>query len=120
MPLMYQVAKTSDNLLVDLAAIRMEKLRAISKGMGGPAQLARATGRDESQISQIIGKNPTRKIGPALARDLETELGLESLSLDRPDGHSEAVEQAISILRDMTIDDQVKAVEVLKALAKAS
>lgn len=117
---MYQLAKAADNYAVDLAEVRRENLRAISVKLGGAAKLAKATDRDESQISQLIGRNPTRNIGPELARRLEADLGLKPGELDRIEGHSEAVDMALDILRAMEPSEQSKAVEVLRALSKAS
>ena len=54
--------------------------------MAGTANLARKVERTDSQISQIMGKHPTRNIGRHLARYLERKLEKEPFWLDsRPD-----------------------------------
>lgn len=66
--------------------IRRDRLREIAIERGGErgwvAWLAETLNRSESQISQILGKNPTRNIGSRLARDIEHSLKLESGYLD--------------------------------------
>ena len=58
----------------DITEIRRDNLRNEAQRLGGPARLADATGRSLSQISQLIGDNPTGNIGNRLARDFETVL----------------------------------------------
>ena len=57
------------------AAIRLRNLRDLIDDAGGPAQAARRLGMDDSQLSQIGGKNPIRNIGSALARRIEKAFG---------------------------------------------
>ena len=58
----------------DITEIRRNNLRNEAQRLGGSARLADATERSLSQISQLIGDNPTGNIGNRLARDLETAL----------------------------------------------
>jgi len=53
------------------SSIRLANFRDLIKKAGGPAEAARKLDMDDSQLSQIAGKNPTRNIGTALARRIE-------------------------------------------------
>jgi len=53
------------------SSIRLTNLRALIKKAGGPAEAARKLDMNDSQLSQIAGKNPIRNIGTALARRIE-------------------------------------------------
>jgi SOS-response transcriptional repressor LexA len=53
------------------SAIRLENFRELIKKAGGPAEAARKLDMDDSQLSQVAGKNPVRNIGTALARRIE-------------------------------------------------
>ena len=61
--------------VVDMGAtsssIRLANLRNLIKRAGGPADAARKLDMDDSQLSQIAGKNPIRNIGTSLARRIE-------------------------------------------------
>ena len=60
--------------VVDMAtssSIRLANLRVLMKKAGGPAEAARKLDMDDSQLSQIAGKNPIRNIGATLARRIE-------------------------------------------------
>lgn len=59
--------------------IRLENARALSKSVGGNAMFADKVDRSATQISRIMGKNPTIKIGPRMARHIEKCFG-------KPDG----------------------------------
>ena len=53
------------------SSIRLANLRNLIKRAGGPADAARKLDMDDSQLSQIAGKNPIRNIGTSLARRIE-------------------------------------------------
>ena len=61
--------------VIDMAttssSIRLANLRNLIKRAGGPADAARKLDMDDSQLSQIAGKNPIRNIGTSLARRIE-------------------------------------------------
>lgn len=50
---------------------RKAKARMVARRLGGQKELAKALGRDPSQISSIIGRNPRERIGPKMARLIE-------------------------------------------------
>ena len=51
--------------------VRVRNARTIAKELGGQSALADILGKSESQLSQIMGKNPSRKIGNKVARQIE-------------------------------------------------
>ena len=53
------------------SSIRLKNLRELIEKAGGPAEAARRLDMDDSQLSQIAGKNPVRNIGTSLARRIE-------------------------------------------------
>lgn len=53
------------------SSIRLTNLRALIKSAGGPAEAARKLDMNDSQLSQIAGKNPIRNVGTSLARRIE-------------------------------------------------
>lgn len=59
--------------------IRRENLRALAKQLGGITQLAERLGKSQSQISQLIGKSPSKNIGDKIATQVET-------SFEKPHG----------------------------------
>ena len=61
------------------SSIRLANLRNLIKRAGGPADAARKLDMDDSQLSQIAGKNPNRNNGTSLARRIET-------AFKRPEG----------------------------------
>lgn len=52
----------------DIHAIRLERLRQLATEAGGAAKLAKRLEISESQMSQLIGKNPVRNVGGVMAR----------------------------------------------------
>lgn len=61
---------------MDIKEIRRENLRLLAKEKGGQARLAEMLGMSLSYLGQIIGKNPVKGIGDAIARRVEKELEL--------------------------------------------
>lgn len=62
--------------------IRRENARKLAADAGGLAEFARKTGMENSQVSQIIGKNPTKNIGNIVAARIENAFDLVEGSLD--------------------------------------
>lgn len=54
-----------------------------AKGWVAQKEAVEALGRSQTQLSQIAGDPPSRKIGDALAADLEEQLGLAPGALDQ-------------------------------------
>jgi SOS-response transcriptional repressor LexA len=73
------------------SSIRLENFRELIKKAGGPAEAARKLDMDDSQLSQIAGKHPSRNIGTALARRIEQAFRKPEGWLDVP--HSQGVLQ---------------------------
>ncbi|MET3135288.1 phage repressor protein C with HTH and peptisase S24 domain [Oxalobacteraceae bacterium GrIS 1.11] len=64
--------------------IRRENARALAAKVGGLAEFGRKTGMENSQVSQLIGKTPTKNIGNMIAQRIESAFELEVGSLDTP------------------------------------
>jgi phage repressor protein C with HTH and peptisase S24 domain len=61
--------------MMTIADIRRANARALAKQVGTAAAFGERVGMDGSQVSQIIGKNPVKDIGNAIARRIETSFG---------------------------------------------
>lgn len=72
--------------------IRRENARVLAKKAGGPARFAEKTGMSDSQVSQIIGKNPTKNIGGNVARKIEDAFSLPKGWMDTPEGQGGLVD----------------------------
>jgi len=55
---------------------RRRNLRYLASILGGTTELARRLKREQSQISHVIGNNPTKNIGNRLAANIERTLNL--------------------------------------------
>lgn len=64
--------------------VRLRNALILVEEAGGPAEFAKRIGMSDSQASQIIGKNPTRGIGNAVAPRIEEAFGKPSGWLDQP------------------------------------
>lgn len=62
--------------------IRRENAKALAKSEGSNAAFARKIGREPTQVSRFIGKNPTVAIGDDLARHIEESFKLPRGWLD--------------------------------------
>lgn len=56
---------------MDIYEVRLINARVIAKEIGGNKPLAIKMGKEESRISQIIGKNPSKNIGAKTAREID-------------------------------------------------
>lgn len=66
------------------SSIRLENFRELITKAGGPAEAARKLDMDDSQLSQIAGKHPSRNIGTSLARRIEKAFRRPEGWLDMP------------------------------------
>lgn len=57
--------------MYDIKEIRRENMRALAKVAGGVSYLATVLSKSQSQISQLIGKSPSKNIGDRIARQIE-------------------------------------------------
>lgn len=62
--------------------IRRKNARALAESVGGIAEFGRKTEMETSQVSQIIGKNPTKNIGNLIAARIEKAFELPEGALD--------------------------------------
>ena len=86
------------------SSIRLKNLRELIDKAGGPAEAARKLDMDDSQLSQIAGKNPVRNIGPGLARRIEKAFRKAEGWLDVPHGQlplQERSERNVGPARDL-------------------
>lgn len=58
--------------MMSLKAIRRRNLRLLAEQVGGITRLAERLGKQQSQITHIIGRNPVKNIGDRLAEQVET------------------------------------------------
>ena len=88
--------------------IRRENARRLAREAGSNAQLARDMKMSDSQMGQLIGENPTRNIGPNLARRFEQVRCKPMGWMDLP--HEET---KIQSLRAMQLEELRKIAESL-------
>ncbi|SEQ48564.1 hypothetical protein SAMN03080615_01639 [Amphritea atlantica] len=70
--------------MTDINDIRLDNTRQLAnKHCGSLAKFADRIDRVPTQVSRIIGKNPTKKIGNRLARHIEEKFNKESGWLDQ-------------------------------------
>lgn len=66
----------------EIAQIRLENVRELAKQAGGTTQFAIKVDREPTQMSRVMGTNPTKNIGSKLARHIESCFGKPSGWLD--------------------------------------
>ena len=103
---------------VDIDEIRRENLRAEAAARGGPAALAKLLGgMSDSQMSQIIGKNPTRSIGDQLARKIEEQLELPPYHLDMMESpYGELIDEIAAELAKRDEDAQQEILRIIRRI----
>ncbi|NSX16913.1 hypothetical protein HTY52_22740 [Cupriavidus taiwanensis] len=88
------------------AEIRRENARQLAAEVGQPADLARRLGMSDSQMGQLIGRNPVRNIGPRIARRMEEVCGKPEGWLD-----VEHLEVEPGSLRDLQLQEARRILE---------
>lgn len=87
---------------MDVTDTRRDNLRALAKKEGlGTNKLAERLGKTPSYIGQIIGRNPRRGIGSALAREIEEKFGYPRGWMDQP--HSLDAMEPETLIRAVTL-----------------
>lgn len=78
---------------MDIQDTRRRNLRTlIDTEYGGISRhLAQACGKPEGQINDMLSAPPRKSFGEKIARQIERQLGLEALQLDRSDGDPTAI-----------------------------
>lgn len=77
---------SSNGCMKTINEIRVDNARKLRDGVGGNTYFASRLDREATQISRIIGKNPTKKIGDDMARHIEACFDLQIGWLDREHG----------------------------------
>ncbi len=107
------------NKYLPIEIIRQKNLRLIQDEVGGQAEMVDITGKSQTLLSNLIGKNPTKNIGSALARELETMFGKPYAWMDTPqwleNDERARIKKDIDSIPDSHLDT---AATVLKALKK--
>lgn len=67
---------------MEVGDIRLENARQLSKGFNNLKKFSEALGMASSQLSQLIGPNPRRRIGTTIARRIEAACNKEKGWLD--------------------------------------
>lgn len=88
--------------MYDIKYIRRTNMLQLAKVAGGITNLAEKLGKSQSQISQLIGRNPSKNIGDKIARQVERTFG-------KPRGW-------MDILHN-TVDENITAYELVKSAA---
>lgn len=88
------------------AEIRLENARRLASEVGQPADFARRLGMSDSQMGQLIGRNPVRNIGPRIARRMEEVCG-------KPEGWLDVEHHAVEpgSLRDLQLQEARRILE---------
>lgn len=66
--------------------IRRNNARLLAKSFNNDAEFAAKIERSATQVSRLIGKNPTKNIGTRIARDIEKAFGKHEGWMDTPHG----------------------------------
>lgn len=97
---------------MDVYEIRLKKLRDIADEYKSITKLGEAVNRSQSQMSQIIGENPSRTIGSKVARDIEKRLGLKRGYLDTyDDSPEESIKSLIIKSKKQRLSDMICEIE---------
>ncbi len=126
---------------MEVGDIRLENARKLSKNFINLKEFSEALGMASSQLSQLIGPNPRRRIGTAVARRVEAACNkkkgwLDVLHREKPDTVTTdsgvninllvdciaAVEGKVSELniRDMPIEARARAIATVYAYTEQS
>ena len=82
---MYKInMNTETTKLPDISDIRRENLRLLEKEAGGRKYLAEKMDVAYSQITNVLSPNPSRNVGPNMAREAEKAMGKPEGWLDQP------------------------------------
>jgi hypothetical protein len=80
----YPVDKHMDDAGMTREELRRENARKLASGKGGKADFARLVSMEPSQVSQLIGPNPSKNIGNSIARRIERAYELPEGWIDLP------------------------------------
>ncbi|WP_158161189.1 LexA family protein [Grimontia hollisae] len=78
--------------------VRLENARMLLTRFDTLADFAEAVGRSATQMSRVMGKNPTKIIGGRLARHIELSLGLDEGWMDQDRSSTKVTITAVSDL----------------------
>lgn len=108
---------------MDISEIRLKNAQHLANSVKGVNAFAEKLGKSQPQISCLIGKNPTRKIGSKIAREIEQAFNLEKDWLDHV--HDEIWEKTnVITLQSRTdksepkfTDEEIRFMELLRKLS---
>lgn len=72
---LYPLGNRACNDGMDIDEIRRQNARYLAGKAGGISAFAELVGKSQSQMSQLIGKNPRKSIGRQIAREIEEACG---------------------------------------------
>jgi len=78
----------------EIAQIRLENARDLARQAGGTTPFATRVDREPTQMSRVMGSNPTKNIGSRLARHIETCFGKPTGWLDQD--HHQGARQEVA------------------------
>ncbi|GAB4393870.1 MAG: LexA family transcriptional regulator [Gammaproteobacteria bacterium] len=88
-----------ETMTVTVKDIRRENLRALAISVGGITYLANKLGKSQSQISQLIGKSPSKNIGDKIAAQVEDIFGKPRGWLDILHHHIDETTTAYELIK---------------------
>ncbi|RJT12825.1 LexA family protein [Rahnella inusitata] len=90
--------------------IRRDNARKLRDSAGGNSSFAGIIEREPTQVSRVIGKNPTKKIGDDLARHIEK-------CFDLPDGWLDKEHQATNIISAPDVTDTNLTIQLVPVIS---
>jgi len=90
--------------------IRRDNARKLRDSAGGNSSFAALIEREPTQVSRVIGKNPTKKIGDDLARHIEK-------CFDLPDGWLDKEHQAMNITSAPDVTDTELTIQMVPVIS---
>lgn len=101
--------------------IRRENAKALAAEVGSPAEFARKVGMENVQVSHIIGRNPIRNIGNAIAARIEDAFAKERGWLDVRHGEgdidSAEIAELVAIYKTLGAHGKATIMTVAKSLS---
>lgn len=90
--------------------IRRDNARKLRDGTGGNSSFSSMIDREPTQVSRVIGKNPTKRIGDDLARHIEK-------CFDLPSGWLDKDHQQINVIHSNDVSDTELKIQMVPVIS---